>query len=298
MNITIVIPTHNRHEKLARILRYLDKESVKIIVIDSTKNPFDVTGYQRVEYFHNPNFNFSDKIIYACDSVTTDYICLCADDDFVLVDKLESLVAKSPKGTAAIIGSTVVFDENFNGEFRYQRKIRVDEFYVEENSKSFFSDYSQVLWGVYAVNLLRNPFLDIKELKFKNDNFIELYLSHRLIKDGGIFRTQEFFSIREVSPSDHWGKRHKNLRQAYFEDIETILFDISNIANLTGGKLFSSNFSSYIGKVQNNRSIARKVIRRVLGLVLHKLLKIGVEKVKENNETLSNVRHSILRKAK
>lgn len=299
MDITLVIPSHNRHDKLARNLCYLNKERIKVIVVDSSINAFDADSFKNVEYYHKPKFNFSDKIIFSSSVVQTNYICLCADDDFVLVDKIEQLLLNLTRPVAGIIGSTLVFDEKFNGNFRYQSLINKREFFDKNNSNEFFSDYSQVLWGIYSTEIIKNIFSDIKALDFKNDNFIEIYLSYCLIMSGGIYRTTDYFSIREISPADHWGKRHKNIPQAYFEDIENTLSDFSNIIIKTSSSTFSSDFSAYIGSRRRNMSIFFLFFQKLYKTFLNNLPIHSKYKLKRTElESLKHVREALSWKMK
>lgn len=298
MDITIVIPTHNRHEKLHRNLRYLDNKGIDIIVVDSSENIFESAKFTSVRYIHNSDYKFSDKIVHACELAKTNYICLCADDDFVLVEKLERLLAGLPNSGTAVIGSTVVFDEDFSGEFRYQRKINQSEFFDKGNSEDFFADYSQVLWGVYSTSVLWKAFSDIKALHFRNDNFIELYLSHYLIESGGIYRSKDFFSIREISPADHWGKRHKNLRQAYFENAEQTLIDLAGIFVISGSSAFGQNFAAYLGNGYRRTPVLMKSLVRRLKVIINRYFKPDEVRLGQVEvESLAGVREAILWKA-
>lgn len=284
MNCTIVIPTHNRHRKLARILSFLDKADINTVVVDSSDSYFDASGYDSVLYVHDSSLKFADKIILACELAQTDYVGLCADDDFMLVEKIEGLLTEMPKNCSAVIGSTVTFSEIFVGKFKYQKKIHTNRFFESKNSSEFFSDYSQVLWGIYSSVALQQAFSDIRIIEFKNDNFIELYLSYSLIQSGGIYRVADFFSVREVSSADHWGKRHTNLRLAYLAEAKMTLVDIAKISAFLGKDTFALNFAAYLGSEPMGMNffveVVRKIVRKVQGI-------IGVKQ----NVTLSHADH-------
>lgn len=63
VNVTVLIPAHNRPEKLRRLLNYYSRSDVKVIVSDSSTDRFPFAGdFPNVEYRYYPNALFFDKI--------------------------------------------------------------------------------------------------------------------------------------------------------------------------------------------------------------------------------------------
>ena len=184
MNLTLIIPTNNRPNKLKRLIDFIDHNKVKIIIIDSSDSPFAGVPSE-YKYFYKPEFNFSEKITFACENSQSDYVALCADDDFFLINEAIKIIEKAPSNVAGIIGSPLIFNEHFDGNFYYQKKIKTTSIYNSSNANIFFQDYSQVLWGIYSRNALSKVFHDINLLKLQNDNFIEMYMAYFLIINGG-----------------------------------------------------------------------------------------------------------------
>lgn len=80
--ITVVIPTHNRHSLLENTLEYYDNFDVSILVIDSTEEPFVGAGrYKNAEYVHCPLEGLPHKLRRPIvEKVNTKYMVMSADD--------------------------------------------------------------------------------------------------------------------------------------------------------------------------------------------------------------------------
>ncbi|MBT5399598.1 TIGR00180 family glycosyltransferase [bacterium] len=83
-DITIIIPTHERHNVLLRSMDYFSRFNASILIVDSSLSPIGMNlSSEKIKYIHCPNLFFGDKIHFAIKNVKTPYTCLCADDDFL-----------------------------------------------------------------------------------------------------------------------------------------------------------------------------------------------------------------------
>ena len=82
--ITIIIPTHNRHHYLSRVLEYYSDTNITIIIADSSASEYTGVLPLRTRYFHYPQMPLSEKLMKATELATTPYLLLCADDDFII----------------------------------------------------------------------------------------------------------------------------------------------------------------------------------------------------------------------
>ncbi|OYQ04336.1 glycosyl transferase family 2 [Pseudomonas mandelii] len=95
--LTVVVISHNRNAYLRRTLQYYSSYPCTILVLDSSlKSDDDITrDYPMVDYRHLPQFTYTglqEKLAYGVNQVTTPYMVLAADDDFLLHDAVtESL---------------------------------------------------------------------------------------------------------------------------------------------------------------------------------------------------------------
>jgi glycosyltransferase domain-containing protein len=95
--LTVVVISHNRNAYLRRTLQYYSSYPCTILVLDSSlKIDEDIArDYPMVDYRHLPQFTYTglqEKLAYGVNQVTTPYMVLAADDDFLIHDAVtESL---------------------------------------------------------------------------------------------------------------------------------------------------------------------------------------------------------------
>lgn len=81
--LTLVIPTYNRHQYLARAIDYYRHWNIKILITDSTTDPYRGVLSQNIRYWHRPEVPWSKKLEEAISFVKTSYLLMVADDDFM-----------------------------------------------------------------------------------------------------------------------------------------------------------------------------------------------------------------------
>src|SRR5438132_10402716 len=101
-NVTVLIPTFNRPDLLARLLRVLSKNPnvPRLIVADSSdvgvraRNRAMVEGFENhltyLEYLNT--VKPLDKFADALDRVDTPFVLICADDDFLFLESAAECV--------------------------------------------------------------------------------------------------------------------------------------------------------------------------------------------------------------
>ncbi|WP_445179309.1 glycosyltransferase family 2 protein [Pseudomonas sp. McL0111] len=154
--LTVVLITHNRPAFLRRAVKYYSALPCKIMVLDST--PEHPEGdFSSVDYHHVPQFAYwgmQAKLAYGVEQLTTPYMVLAADDDFILHDSLfESvgfLEANRDYGMChgyCMMYLTLAGDVNY-----YRRDKKVQEDYASERAQDRVVDYmSQYIPPFYAV---------------------------------------------------------------------------------------------------------------------------------------------------
>lgn len=227
-SFTLIIPTHNRQDYLIRSYSYYSKFNFKVIYCDSTITPYNLVSSNNIFYYHLPNFSFSEKILYVLEKIDTDYVALCADDDFILSDtiSLGYEIISCNKKITTIIGNIVQFHEKFDNTF-FTNKIYAStnfNYPPKKNVDFFLSNYRQILWGMYKKEILNLSFLIIKELELNNDNFIELIISVVSAYNGEIKFLNNIWSARELSFKQHWATKHQSL--FYYRTNKSIQVDL------------------------------------------------------------------------
>jgi glycosyltransferase domain-containing protein len=89
--ITVVIPTHNRPKFLIRSIDYWSKFNISLFIADSSIEYSKPVGFSG-NYFHTPNLSMAEKIYNTLCEVSTPYVALCSDDDFITKSGLISSV--------------------------------------------------------------------------------------------------------------------------------------------------------------------------------------------------------------
>lgn len=197
-------------------MEYFKDLNAQVFYCDSSEIAYDDTLSPNIRYLHLPGKKFAEKILIALHSINTDLVALCADDDFILIDSLYKGADFLSKNNdfSTIIGKYFGFKEEFDGIYaKNPNSFRDINFSAEENARVFFTNYYQILWAMYRKNTLETAFTIIKQAKFSNDNFIELIIGAVVCYSGGIRFLNDIWGIREISASDHWGKRHLSISE-------------------------------------------------------------------------------------
>lgn len=91
--VTLILILHNRHKNLDRLLEYYKDYNFPIIIADSSEKKH-VFNKKRENWIHHysPSLSFTQKIEVVSKIVTTPYVVMCADDDFILPESLQQCV--------------------------------------------------------------------------------------------------------------------------------------------------------------------------------------------------------------
>lgn len=105
-DITMIIPTHNRPDYLKRCLMYFETYQTvnfKIIVLDSStaenkelnKKTCKLLKKFTIEYFQFDQTNaFMSKMHFGMKQVQSEFVCFCADDDFIVEEGIIEALKK------------------------------------------------------------------------------------------------------------------------------------------------------------------------------------------------------------
>jgi len=92
-SVTVVIPAHNRPEKLRRVLHYYLQTNINILVSDSSAMLFPyLNEFPELNYYHFPKEQFLRKINNILPYINTKYVVYCADDDFIVPQAIEQCI--------------------------------------------------------------------------------------------------------------------------------------------------------------------------------------------------------------
>ncbi|WP_213941423.1 TIGR00180 family glycosyltransferase [Pseudomonas sp. dw_612] len=154
--LTVVLISHNRPAFLRRAMKYYGDLPCKVLVLDSATEHFK-GEIPDVEYRHVPQFAYSGfqaKIAYGVEQVTTPYMVLAADDDFIVHEALaESVDFLEANGDYGMCHGYCLMYLTLSGSVSYYRRDKkVCEDYSSERPQDRIVDYMrQYLPPFYAV---------------------------------------------------------------------------------------------------------------------------------------------------
>src|SRR3989338_1675828 len=209
-DVTILVPSFNRHRQLKRLLEYYKGLKTNILVGDSTLTAFPDAGkYKNLNYFHYPNYPYATKLALMYKKIKTKYVLFCADDDFVIPNSVKECVNfldKNPDYVAAH-GHYVFFED------KGKDKIPVYPFYLHaidldvksnlpsERLYSILANYMQLLYAVTKTSVARKVFNQLeKNRKIQNDTLVELFQAIMISIEGKSKTLPSLYCAREVTP--------------------------------------------------------------------------------------------------
>lgn len=262
---SIIVPTHNRHEKLSRLLRFLQDKKVDTIVVDSSSELFKASQPDHISYFHTPDKSFFEKVQFACEQTSSQYTFLLPDDDFPVIENIANAVASQNGKINALVGEVADFFEEFDGQFYFGKQNTFVGFVNSENVQSFFGNYSQVLWSLYDREFLSTVMSELQDIGFANENFIEMFLVARMSSSVGFRKHKGLFLVRELTESEHWGTKHQSLHRSYEHSPTDFLLDFFRYSRAVNCEVCVKGLAAYLAscRVQDQRSVKHRIARLI-----------------------------------
>ena len=169
MDVTIVIILHNRHQNIRRLAEYYRDIKASIILADSSaqKHPSDSipTSWNHI---YTPGINYTQKIELILQQVSSRYVILCADDDFIMpvaIEKCINFLNNNPD-YASVQGRCVCYKKSEviagAGISFYPIYPRLEYSYEAadglERLDDLLADYKSYLYAVHRTSLLKDAY--------------------------------------------------------------------------------------------------------------------------------------------
>ncbi|MFJ2287475.1 TIGR00180 family glycosyltransferase [Pseudomonas iridis] len=154
--LTVVLITHNRPAFLRRAVKYYSSLPCTIMVLDSSPDRPE-GDFSSVDYHHVPQFAYwgmQAKLAYGVEQLTTPYMVLAADDDFILHESLTDSVGflQANPDYGMCHGYCLMYLTLSGGVSYYRRDKKVQEDYASERAQDRVIDYmGQYIPPFYAV---------------------------------------------------------------------------------------------------------------------------------------------------
>lgn len=206
--ITLLIPTHKRHFYLDRIISYYKEIPLKIIIADSTDIPYKKPIQSNyIQYRHFPGINLPQKLAAAINLISTQFVVMCADDDFIIPDGISScleFLKKDKKYVSAQGNCITYFKESMNENsvkffpmYLSQLEYEISSDKVFERIQRLFINYRTLFSAIHYTKNLQLAYND--QISIRN-LFLNEYLSGIIpISLGNHKELNVFFQVREYS---------------------------------------------------------------------------------------------------
>lgn len=176
MDLSIIIPTMNRPGLLLRLLGYyaaMDFDG-RILVGDSSSETLfrqasrdmeKFLGILHIQHVHLPGRSVAAAVMEMNEHVVTQYVCLVADDDFIVpagAGKCIAFLDDNPDYVAAhgagiLIASTSGRSDEISGASSYPQTVR-EESSAAQRLLAHLAHYRVVLFSVHRVAIWRRMF--------------------------------------------------------------------------------------------------------------------------------------------
>lgn len=212
--LVIIIPTHNRHSYLNRVLKYYSSFKYKFYICDSSREKFVVSLLpENCHYYYFPGCSFIEKTGLILENINCKYVVMSADDDFLVESTLDESVSflNQHAKCCTVSGKQLYFSKtnehcfwtNYSNTHRYLTGYLDGDKYV--NAKKIFSSFQQILWSVYRVDVIKLAYEILNKSNFSNANFIELIMANTALYKGTIAFLNKPLNVREYMVEEHWG---------------------------------------------------------------------------------------------
>jgi glycosyltransferase domain-containing protein len=180
-NCTIVIPTYNRPAYLRRILGYYNRTGIPLSVIVADSSPDKIKDLNReiceaclnldIQYrgSYNSNLNPLHKVMDAVQRVSTPFVVLCADDDFIIplgmLGAMEFL-SVHPEYKMAQGKGMIFYSLDVIGEVQFGipgMGIIIDDASAEKRLIRHDEHYSPTFYAVHETDFLQQIFSFTKD---------------------------------------------------------------------------------------------------------------------------------------
>lgn len=185
---TVIIPEHNRPERLRRLLDYYLSFDCEIIVTDSSDIRFKyIDEYLNdIYYVYYPKMHLAEKLFRILDHITTSYVVMCADDDYIVPSAILQAIhyMQEDDDYRSVQGLYVRYYplENISLDLfcPYMLGNSINENTGEERVLHLMSNYYQFYYAVFEKKLFIEAYSSVivgSTCKIRNLCLLELYIS-------------------------------------------------------------------------------------------------------------------------
>ncbi len=220
--LTIVIPTFGRQEFISRQIDYWSESSVSLIILDGSTHPWSgknkIASDSKLIYHHSP-VSIQKRLGESLYFVTTEYVVLLSDDEFLLYSALEKCIDFLDKNPdfSCCKGQAIGF--KWDGKITYGFEVYpglknyvVNSDNGSERMREHMSPYEMAtLWSVQRRNVYENCMKAIGSgPAFSSAAASELQVSLISAFMGKVKVLDDLMWLRSFENSNTWGDMSVN----------------------------------------------------------------------------------------
>tara|TARA_Y100001958_G_C21212667_1_gene538255 strand:+ start:525 stop:1589 length:1065 start_codon:yes stop_codon:yes gene_type:complete len=229
-NLSLIIPSHERKELLNRSIDFWSAAGVKnIIVLDSSEKINKYVSNKVKTYIHLPNVGFIDKFKFSIDNIKTDYVLVCADDDYVSTESIIECIKFLNNNLSFVAAHGHYCDFRYVGK---SNSIRWQPKYSYVSPSLEFEDpidrlgihlnyYTPILYSVIKKETFVNSYAELaiykKNIQIEYTPFYEIFWSSMQVLKGKVKRIDSLYSLRRYMPNSA-GNYYLQYYEIYLND--------------------------------------------------------------------------------
>lgn len=215
-DLTIIIPTHKRHEYLLGKIKYYEGFPCQVYICDSSPEKYISPEPlpANIHYEWLPNAGFYEKVLSILKKTETKFYNLTPDDDFLDFNTILECyeIARQDSNISLVAGKQVWFNKPYDGKFyssKGSNRMQGLQFGNNRVKNAILAGkhYQNILWSFFRKDVILSTFKKLVQIKPSNGNFIELTLAMDACVGGAIRVVPKVLNYREYSEEEHWGKQ-------------------------------------------------------------------------------------------
>lgn len=307
-NLTIVIPTKNRHHYLERIIDYYENSGLQIVIADATLTPYVKRIPGNIQYCHYPNIPYCTKLKQIFEKIETPFSLLCADDDFIIPQGMHSCVEfleANPTYNSSQGHYTFFYHSKDKLFYTPAYLSAIGSDFNEETARERIEKFStvsiQFYYCIHKTETLKDVFMYASN-KFTNLNLVELFMGMSTLIKGKHKVLPVFYSVRELLYGSA-GKSHglmalaslpqyKDQYNAFFSETVRLLSKYDNMKESEASLFLSHIIQSRIDSGNRKRfsfnNFVTRLAKKVIPFYWRKTLRHYIELLHEKKREKVN----------
>jgi glycosyltransferase domain-containing protein len=243
-------------------------KNCQIYICDSTEDKYEGEFPVNMSYIHMPQKSFVEKMNLILEKIETDYVSVCADDDFIIEDTVNEILEKLKNQNYTMgIGRYLGFDIPFKAFYPLYTQVNFSSINYKNSDDrvvEYMKNYYMSLWAVYKKDILKKAYNILNQIPYVNDNFIELTIAITCTNDNKIYFSKNILGIRECKNTynNSWKHKQKNLLEYSLDNRDDFSDILKKFDTFFNNNIFSKGINIYL-KTINKKSKVNRIKKKI-----------------------------------